>query len=239
MSVQQSPGMKVLVFSAHADDEVIAIGGIIRKLANAGAKIRLVMFSEGAEGYTRPDEKTTIVRQRHSETERVCEILGIGEYENLHGLDWNLRVDNAGYHEVIRQIRRFKPDIVFTHSRADYNDHMAVHDVTTEGWFHAGIPCAMELGETWKHVPLYEYEVLQPMSSPGIIVDVTDTFAAKMEAMQVYASQLDLVGGVSQLMEGRALERGFLIGTKYGEALTRSTYRPQALRNVEHLKEQQ
>ena len=193
--------MKVLVFSAHADDEVIAIGGTLRKLANHGADIRLVIFSDGAEGYTRLEEKGTIVQQRHEETLKVCKVLGIGDYVNLHGQDWSLRVDNAGYHAVMRQIRGFKPDLVFTHSWADYSDHKAVHDVVTEGWFHAAVPCAMEAGPVWKHVPLYEFEVLEPMPSPSLVVDVSDTYDAKVEAMKVYGSQLDLVGGIFQLME--------------------------------------
>ena len=229
--------MKVLVFCAHADDEVIGIGGTLRKLANDGATIRLVMFSEGAEGYTTLEQKPTIVKTRSEETSRVCEILGIKEYFNLGQLDWNLRVDNAGYHEVVHHIRQFKPDMVITHSRADYNDHIAVHDVSTEGWFHAAAPCAMKDGPVWKHVPVYEFEVLQPMPNPSLIVDISDTYDLKVQAMKVYGSQHDMVGGIFQLLEGRALERGFLIGVKYGEALRRSHYRPRAVSNARTLLE--
>ena len=50
--------------------------------------------------------------------------------------------------------------------------------------------------------------------------------------MRIYASQHDLVGGVFQLLEGRALERGCQIGVRYGEALTRSAYRPRAIHQV-------
>ena len=60
--------MKALVFCAHADDEVIALGGTLRRLADGGADIRLVMFSEGAEGYTRVEDKGTIVQRRERET---------------------------------------------------------------------------------------------------------------------------------------------------------------------------
>ena len=229
--------MKVLVFCAHADDEVIGVGGTLRKLANDGATIRLVMFSEGAEGYTELEQKPVIVKTRREETTRVCEILGIKEYFNLGQLDWNLRVDNAAYHKVVGHIRQFKPDIVITHSRADYNDHIAVHDVATEGWFHAALPCAMEEGPIWRHVPVYEFEVLKPMPNPSLIVDISDTYDAKVQAMKVYGSQHDVVGGVFQLLEGRALERGFLIGVKYGEALRKSDYRPRAVSNVKTLLE--
>ena len=227
--------MKALVFCAHADDEVIGLGGTIRKLADAGATIRLVMFSQGAEGYTVRRQRKTIIRTRRAETNRVCRILGIGESFNLGLLDWNLRVDNSTYHAVIRHIRQFQPDAVFTHCRADYNDHMAVHDVVTEGWFHAAVPCAMDEGPIWRHVPLYEFEVLGRMESPSTIVDITGTYAAKVEAMKCYASQHELVGGIFQKLEGRTLECGSVIGVRYGEALTRSRYRPQAVSDVGEL----
>jgi len=224
--------VKVLVFCAHADDEVIAIGGTLRKLANAGATIRRVMFSDGAEGYTRPEDKDTIVQTRNEETQRVCQILGIAEQYNLHLLDWDLKVNNHAYRAVIHHIREFQPDLILTHSRADYNDHIVVHDVVTEGWFHASIPCAMGEEPVWKLVPLYEFEVLQPLAKPSAVIDITETYAAKVEAMRIYASQHDLVGGVFQMMEGRALERGYLIGTKHAEALLRSTYRPRVIDDV-------
>ncbi len=230
-------GMKVLIFCAHADDEVIAVGGTLRKMADAGAGIRLVMFSGGAEGYTRAEDRDSIVETRHGETRRVCDILGIKEYVNLGLTDWSLTVENSTYHAVIHHIREFRPDLVLTHSRADYNDHIVVHDVTTEGWFHAGIPCAMDEGEPWEHVPLYEFEVLQPIAHPSHVVDITDTYEAKVEAMKCYGSQHDLVGSVFQMIEGRSLERGQLIGVKYGEALSLSRYRPRMVRDVELLAE--
>ena len=229
--------MKVLVICAHADDEVIAIGGTLRKFANAGAIIRLLMFSDGAEGYTKLEEKDTIVATRAAETQKVCRILGIKEYFNLHKIDWNLKVDNETYHAVIHHVRQFQPDIIFTHSRADYNDHIVVHDVVTEGWFHAGVPCAMSEGDVWRMVPLYEFELLKALEKPTVIVDITDTYSAKVEAMACYASQHNLVGGVFQMIEGRALERGYQIGVRYGEALMQSFYRPRAIHNVAMLLE--
>lgn len=224
--------MKVLVLCAHADDEVIGAGGTIRKLADAGASIRLVMFSEGAEGYTKLEERGAIVQRRESETRRVCETLGIAECFNLHMLDWNLKVENESYRAVVHHIREFRPDLVFTHSRADYNDHMAVHDVATEGWFHAALPCAMGQDPIWKLVPLYEFEVMDALARPSVVVDITDTYPVKVEAMKVYASQHEVVGGVFQMMEGRALQRGSLIGVQYGEAFARSAYRPRAVTDV-------
>ena len=227
--------MRVLVLAAHADDEVIGAGATLRKLANKGASIRLVIFSEGAEGYTTLAEEKIIVARRQRETKAVCKVLGIKEYFTEHWLDWNFKVDNAGYRAVIHHIREFRPDLVLTHRWGDYNDHKVMQEVVVEAWFHAAIPCAMKLGPIWKHVPLYEFEVLQPMAEPTVVVDVTDTYKAKVKAMERYASQHSLVGGIFQLLEGRALTRGYLIGAKYGEAFRRVSYRPRKITSVNQL----
>ncbi len=130
------------------------------------------------------------------------------------------------YRLVIQQIREFQPDAVFTHHGADYHDHLNVHQVVTEGWFHAPLACAMEDAPVWKSVPLYEFEVITLFPQPGFIVDITPTMPAKLQAMAVYASQTGVVGGADQLLEGRALLRGQAVGVRYGEAFSRSAMRP-------------
>lgn len=227
--------MRVLIFCAHPDDEVIGMGGTIRRLADAGAEMRLVIFSAGAEGYSTLEEADTITARREREVRAVCGVLGIQDYVNLGLLDWNLQVNNATYRAAVHHIRDFRPDVVFSHYSSDYNDHQAVSKVTEEAWFHAALPCALKEGEPHPMAPLYQFEVLHRMPLPSLVVDVTDTYAAKVEAMKCYASQFDIVGSPFQMMEGRALERGYAIGVKYGEAFARSNYRPAPVREIEAL----
>ncbi len=227
--------MKVLLFCAHPDDEVIGMGGAIRKFAEAGANVRLIHFSPGAEGYASPEEKDTICETRRQETMKVCDVLGISSYANFGQLDWNIKVGNGTYRMVIEEIRSFRPDIVFTHLGSDYHDHINVNQVVNEGWFHAPLECAMEKEPVWKPVPLYEFEVIAPMVKPQLVVDVTDTFKYKLQAMECYGSQTGIVGGAAQMLEGRALMRGQQIGVRYGEAFCRSATRPGAVADVRTL----
>ena len=227
--------MNVLIFCAHADDEVIGMGGTVARFAARNAHIRLVMFSEGAEGYASPAERERIVDIRDRETRAVCKLLGIESYRNLHQLDWDMRVNNHLYNEVIKEIRELKPDVIFTHRSGDYNDHQAVAKTVVEGWFHAALECAAVNGPVHKMVPLYEFEVIENMPEPGLIVDITDTLERKLEAMRIYSSQAGVVGGSEQLIVGRAMLRGQAVGVRYGEAFRRSAYRPQKINNVDFL----
>lgn len=227
--------MKILIFCAHPDDEVIGMGGTIRKFADAGAQIRLVHFSAGNEGYSSAAEKSEICAIRARETAEVCRILGIAEYVNLQQKDWSIEVDHSTCRAVIAQIREFRPDAVFTHRHADYHDHMNVHQAVTEGWFHAPLACAMEDAPVWRPVPLYEFEVITLFPQPELIVDITAVMAIKLKAMAVYASQTGVVGGAIQMLEGRALLRGQSIGVRHGEALVRSAMRPRAIADIQAL----
>ena len=227
--------MKLLIFCAHPDDEVIGMGGTIRRFADAGAQIRLVLFSAGAEGYADRAEKDRICDIRAGETDRVCRLLGISSHVNWRRQDWDIEVNNAMYRAVIEEIRAFRPDAVFTHAYGDYHDHRNVHRAVSEGWFHAPLACAMERHPVWKAVPLYEFEVISLLPHPTVTVDITAAFEVEQQAMAIYSSQAGVVGGAAQLLEGRALLRGQAIGVKYAEAFSRSTLRPRAISRVETL----
>ena len=189
--------MKILVFCAHADDEVIGLGGTIRKFADAGAEVRLIHFSAGAEGYASLEEKNTICATRTAEVEKVCRILGI----------------------------------------SSYRDHRSVSIAVAEGHFHASLACAVEAAPVYKDVPLYHFEVIKLMPEPELIVDISGTMSAKLEAMKIYASQTGVVGGADQMLESRAAMRGQNIGVRYGEALIRNRMRPRKITGLEKLLE--
>ena len=229
--------MKILVFCAHADDEVIGLGGTIRKFANAGAEIRLIHFSAGAEGYASLEEKDTICATRAAEVEKVCRILGVSSYRNFNLLDWSIPADNSTYRLVIEEIRSFQPDAVFTHFESDYRDHRNVSIAVSEGHFHASLACAIEQAPVWKDVPLYHFEVIKLIPEPEMIIDISDTMDAKLEAMAVYASQTGVVGGADQMLSARASMRGQNIGVRYGEALIRNKMRPRKINDLNKLLE--
>jgi LmbE family N-acetylglucosaminyl deacetylase len=85
----------------------------------------------------------------------------------------------------------------------------------------------MELGNPWRPRALYYYEETSPFRFPSHIVDITETFDAKINAMRTYTSQLPVVPFILDGIEGQAISRGSVIGTKYGEAFLRSKVTPR------------
>lgn len=220
---------KIVVFGAHPDDEVVGAGGTIAKLSKTGSEVFVVIFTKGEEGYADKKLKSTISELRRKEIEKVKGILGVKEYRLLGRPDMGLTNDKETFKETIRLIREYRPDAVLTHYRVDrHRDHRAASKLVTEAVWQSMEPVSMELGDPWRAKALYYFEETYPFKFPSHIVDITETFEAKIDAMKTYNSQLPVVPFIMGGIEGQAIARGALIGAKFGEAFLRSNVTPRA-----------
>jgi LmbE family N-acetylglucosaminyl deacetylase len=114
--------MKVLVVAAHPDDEILGVGGTVRKHALAGDEVRLLVACEGVSMRYEDEHRQSVVRQARE----AGAILGAAEV--LFGelpdqrLDTLPRVEiNSKIEDVVRAVR---PDVIYTHFGGDVNhDH--------------------------------------------------------------------------------------------------------------------
>jgi len=78
---------RVIIFSPHDDDAAIGPGyGLLAALANEG-EVYICIFCNGQGGYSRPEEKDTIVERRHRETLAAYRLLGVDE-SHIIRFDW-------------------------------------------------------------------------------------------------------------------------------------------------------
>ncbi len=113
-------GQTVLVFSPHPDDETIACGGYIIESVKRGARVIIVLITDG--------NRRGLQDLRYLEFESAAGILGVPR-ENLVYLDYpdsrlvqqnQLELQNV----LARQIEEYQPDILFYPHPDDYNsDH--------------------------------------------------------------------------------------------------------------------
>jgi LmbE family N-acetylglucosaminyl deacetylase len=225
----------VLLFCGHPDDEVISLGGTIKKMTLAGIEVNVVIFANGNEGYTDMKTKNTIVEIRRKEREKVQKILGIKNYEAYNYTDYGVPANEETYKPCMKMIRKYKPDIIFTHYWNEYISHKSVATVATEAWWQAGWICSVDLGKEWKAKAFYHFEVIELLPKPSHIIDISETFKYKIEAMKAYSSQHSVVSGVMQQIEGLAMQRGSMIGVKYGEALLKSDFVACKVSNIDKL----
>lgn len=219
---------RAMVFAAHPDDELIGAGGTITKLKLSGKNVKVIVFSYGGGGATA--EEARLLREnkieaiREKETRMVARTLGI--QHRILGL-----VEIEEWREVskmlVRELRLFKPDLVFTHSPLDkHHLHRSVSDISTEASWHAGAKVYGELGRPWKISAVYYYEVFDLFTEPSMIVDVTDTFDLKLKALRLYKSQLRVFPGLDDYLKALGRVRGYQAGVKFGEAFMQASSIP-------------
>jgi N-acetyl-1-D-myo-inositol-2-amino-2-deoxy-alpha-D-glucopyranoside deacetylase len=131
-------GRTVLAIFAHPDDEALACGGTLARLAGAGARVVIVCASRGELGSVSnpalaPGGDVGAVRA--GELAAAARVLGAAEVVQLEHPDGTLTWADALDQEIADQAARQRPDAVITFD-ADglywHADHVALHDRVTE-----------------------------------------------------------------------------------------------------------
>ena len=226
---------RALIVCAHDDDEVLGPGGTICKLVNSGAKVSTLIFATGNEGYSKLPDKDKIIGIRIAERLKAQKILGTSNYITRDYNDFcNLDCEDV-YLQIIRTVRLVKPDIIFAHLSADYLAHRTLANVVPEAVWQAGWQVSMAEGDPWTVTRLYLFSILDLIEKPTHIIDISDVFGKKIEAMKAYHSQVSVVPEVLEGIEARARVYGAKIGVQYGEAFVRSNYTAIPLNDVNQL----
>jgi bacillithiol biosynthesis deacetylase BshB1 len=212
----------VLAFGAHPDDIELGCGGMLAKLTDFGRSIVLVDMVRGELG------SRGTVETRRQEANAAAKILGATARENLELEDGNLRPTAVAKRKVVEVVRRWRPLLVFIpYWCVRHPDHSHASELAYEGMFLAGLP-RYKTGQT-SHRP---YKILYYMGwqefDPSFIVDITDQFDRKMEAIYAYTTQFGPDDSsdpptrltspeTNWLIRSRMAHYGSLIGRRYGE----------------------
>ncbi len=131
-------GRTVMAVFAHPDDESLACGGTLARLADGGARVVLLCASRGEAGSTSdpalvPDGDLARVRTR--ELSEAAAILGISDVIVFDHPDGDLRWDDVPelHAEIVAATERYRPDAVITFAEDGlywHLDHIGVHERT-------------------------------------------------------------------------------------------------------------
>ena len=165
-------GRTVLGVFAHPDDESLACGGTLARLADAGARVIVLCASRGEAGSISdpslvPDGDLGDVRTR--ELRDAAAVLGVAEVIVLNHADGDLRwADVPELHaEIVAALERYRPDAVITFAEDGlywHLDHIGVHERTYTAVRSLGLNAP----------PLY-YVTMQP----GVMREVVEAVHAK------------------------------------------------------------
>lgn len=206
----------VLAIAAHPDDVEIGCGGTLILAGDTGARTAVADLTRGEFATNGTPE------QRAQESETAAKVLGLADRRVVGLPDGRLGADPAHRTAVVALIRQVRPRIVLAPYPEDrHPDHAAAGRLAREACFFAGV-ASSDAGEPHRPERLYHYMVHHPFT-PSFVVDVTDVWERRREALEAHESQLGVPGteigtaGFVAYLEARAVFYGAMIGVTRGE----------------------
>ncbi|MCC6722020.1 MAG: bacillithiol biosynthesis deacetylase BshB1 [Bacteroidia bacterium] len=231
--------LDILAFGAHPDDVELGCSGTLFYHISKGMKIGIVDLTKGELG-TRGSEQI-----RENEAATAKEIFGINVRENLNLGDGFFEINRQNELKVIEIIRKYKPDVVLAPAIEDRHiDHGRAAQLVHNSCFLAGlVKIKTTTDNAWRPKVVLHY-IQGYYLKPDIIFDISDYFEDKMRCIKAYSSQFynpesnepeTVLSGKEffKFVEGRAIEMGRYIGSRYGEGFTKS--KPLKLNNLNNL----
>ena len=187
----------VLVVTPHPDDAEFGVAGTVAKWTREGKQVVYVVCTNGNKGTSDPDvNPDALAEMRQSEQRAAAEVLGVREVVFLENQDQGLEDTPEFRKQIVRMIRRYRPQIVVT---ADpyrryiwHRDHRIAGQVTIDAVFpyardHLAYPDLLEEGlqpHKVKEMLFWASENINYRS------DITATFDLKLAALRCHESQM-------------------------------------------------
>jgi len=225
--------IKVMVVSPHPDDAEIGAGGTIASWVKQGREVFYVVCTNGDKGSSDPNMTSeTLAKIRQQEQREAAKIVGVSEVIFLGYPDGGLEDTPAFRGEIVRLIRKHRPDVVLTTDPYRkywwHRDHRITGIVTMDAIFpyardHLSYPEHIAEGLTPHRVTeIYFWG----SEEPDTFIDIGETFSIKLAALSCHVSQ---IGQHAEILKERIEERDSKIGQNQGVPVA------EAFRRVELL----
>lgn len=212
---------KIIVISAHPDDEVIGVGGTLLKHKTAGDEIYWLITTNVFEEQGFSKDR---VESRQKEIESVANRLGV---KKVFKLDYpTMSLSTSSLVKMVPEISmvfsEVQPEIIYCLNRSDaHSDHRITFD--------AVVSCTKSFRYPYiKRVLMYECisetefapNLPEKVFMPNYYVDISDFLKEKLEIMSIYESELEEHPFPRSLrnLEALATFRGASVGVEYAES---------------------
>ena len=206
---------QIMVVTPHPDDAEFGVAGSLARWIREGKSAVYVVCSSGEKGTS--DRKVIpkeLADTREREQLAAAKLLGVREVVFLRYPDQGLEDTPEFRKDIVRQIRKYRPEIVIT---ADpyrryiwHRDHRIAAQVTLDAIFpyardHLSYPDLLEEG-------LNPHKVKEALfwatEDPNYRSDITETFDIKLAALRCHKSQVgdDLALDLENWLRKRAID---------------------------------
>ena len=214
--------LDLLAVGCHPDDVELTCGGTLRLAADQGYRTGILDLTRGELGSKGSAEG------RAEEAARAARVLGVALRDNLGLPDAGIFPTDEARRSAVKAIRRLRPSVVILPwVRGRHPDHRLGSELMRDACFLAGL---VNYDEGEPHRPrklLFATSFREDVGRPTFVVEVTDQFERKMEAIRCYGSQFDGVIQAGEafptgqpfydLVETQSRHYGSLIRRPHGE----------------------
>ena len=226
--------LDILAFGAHPDDVELGCAGTILKEISLGKTVGIIDLTRGELG-TRGSAEI-----RDQEAAAAAKILGVSVRENLNMRDGFFVNDEKHQLEIIKMIRKYKPEIVLCNAIDDRHiDHGKGSKLVSDACFLSGLMKIETVvdGEkqtAWRPKLVYHY-IQWKNIEPDFVVDITGFTEKKIESILAYGSQFYDANSKEPItpitsknflesLNYRSQDLGRLVGVDYAEGFTVERY---------------
>lgn len=224
----------VLGIAAHPDDLDFMAAGSTAKFVQDGAKVYYLILTDGGAGSEdRSMTSAQLKRIRQEEQRNAGKVLGLQDVFFCDYRDGTLQASLEVKREVVRYIRKIRPDVVVTidpsvlysarYGFINHPDHRAAGQAALDAVFplardHMSFPELLKEGlEPHKTATV----LLMNMNEHNYAVDISKTLDLKFKALAAHASQVPDMELVKKRFTSRAAEVGKPYGFSYAETFMR------------------
>lgn len=217
---------KILVVAAHPDDEILGVGGTMRKFTDMGISTNVLILGEGitSRALNKNNSNKNDVLELHKDTMDASKIIG---YKSVSFADFpDNRFDSVDLLEIIKTVEHYidklKPDVIFTHSNSDLNlDHRLTNGavLTATRPMKNNFINEIYAFETPSSTE-WNFNSAEKVFNPNVFIDIADTMQKKIAAMACYKSEIREYPHPRSLIALKILAArwGIVVGRKYVEA---------------------
>lgn len=226
--------LDILAIGAHPDDVELSCSGTLIKEKSLGKKIGVLDLTRGELG----SRGSADIRDR--EAANAAEVMNLDVRENLGFKDGFFSNDEHHQMEIVRVIRKYRPEIVLCNAIDDrHPDHAKGSNLASVSCFLSGLLRIETFlngkkQDHWRPKHVYHYIQWKDIE-PDFVVDISGFIDQKLEAVMAYESQFYKAGDEGpktpinsenflQSIKYRAANLGRLTGSNYAEGFTVERY---------------
>ena len=180
--------LDILAVGAHPDDVELSCSGTIAKEVDRGKKVGILDLTRGELG----TRGTAEIRDK--EAKAAAEILGVKMRHNLEFSDAFFENNTAHKLEIIKIIRKYRPEIVLCNAIEDRHiDHGKGAKLVSDACFLSGLRKIETImggskQAAWRPKHVFHYIQWKNLQ-PDFVVDISGYLDKKLESVLAYRSQ--------------------------------------------------